>query len=170
MHVHYDWRWIFLNVLLSTVTAASTKHTHKHTYQDPVSHDTIQSDVHAAPCSLLSVATSKRHVGFVKVCFNWSLHGSADIPVLWYRLFVAISVQWQSFKSVLTSSEPFTYNFSLLSFKAAILFSTNNSKRHIHTHFGHTKYNWSYIVKESTPLPIASLTVCHVSAAHHLQW
>lgn len=65
---------------------------------------------------------------FVKVCFKWSLHAFADCPVLWYKPFVAISVQWQGFRTVVTSSVPFTFNFSAQSDKVAIPFSTDSWK------------------------------------------
>lgn len=82
--------------------------------------------VHRVHCS--PRPHQKRCVGFVKVCFKRGLHAFSDMPVLWYEVFVAISVQWQGFKSTLTSSVPFTYNFSTVSDKVAISFSTDNSK------------------------------------------
>lgn len=67
----------------------------------------------------------RRALGFVKVCFKWSLRAFADCPVLWYEPFVAISVQWQGFRTVVTSSVPFTFNVSAQSDKVAIPFSTD---------------------------------------------
>lgn len=92
----------------------------------------VDSDVqtHSAPCSLLSMATSKRHVRTVKVCFKSSLHGLAGVPVMWKELFVAASLQCQGFKSAVTSSVTSTYNCSAISDEAAVLFSHWLHMRH----------------------------------------
>lgn len=92
-------------------------------------HDSIECS--GSKCTVFSAfhghIKEKRWL-LLKFLFKWSLHAFSGIPVLWYELFVAISIQWQGFKSVVTSPVPFTYNLSALSDKVAIPFSTDHSK------------------------------------------
>lgn len=90
-----------------------------------------------------SVATSERDVGFVGVCFKSSLHAFSDIPAWWNKLFVAISVQWQGFRRLVTSSGPFTYDVSTLSDKVA---KQTSQKTLSYSHTSDTRSSWMYPV------------------------
>lgn len=89
---------------------------------------TLQTFRLAPSCVLCTPRPHQRGMlVFTKVCWKWSLHAFSNIPVLWSELFVVVA-QWQGFKSAVTSSVSFVYNFSGLSDKEAIPFSTDNPR------------------------------------------
>lgn len=89
---------------------------------------TLQTFRLALSCVLCTPRPHQRKMlVFTKVCWKWSLHAFSNIPVLWSELFVVVA-QWQGFKSAVTSSVSFIYNFSGLSDKEAIPFSTDNPR------------------------------------------
>lgn len=126
------WDGIFLDVLLYNTGHYATQRNMPQTrlwWHDSIRCSGSQCTVFTA----LHGRIKEIYTGFVKVCFNWSLHAFSSVLVLWYVLFVAISVQWQCFKSVVTSLMSFTFNCRALLHKVAIPFSTDNSLRHCHT-------------------------------------
>lgn len=92
-------------------------------YLKPLSCGVTQSDVlvHSAPRPLCSKATSKTSVGVGLVLYKFKFTRLfRETSFLWLKLFVAISVQWQGLKRVVTSPVALHFNFSALLDKVAI--------------------------------------------------